>query len=64
MHEQIKIMKQNELNNLRNQRTTLDSQIDVLETELGIKKADDKTPSPAQEFQAERDAKPNPFSGK
>ena len=32
--------------------------------QLGIQKADDQTPTQAQQFQAERDAKPNPFAQK
>jgi hypothetical protein len=56
MHEQIKIMKENELNNLRNQRTALDSQITTLETELGLKNSNDNKPTPAEEFQKQRDA--------
>jgi hypothetical protein len=47
----------------RNERTALDSEIALLETELGIKKADEKQsmPTPAKEFQAARDAMPSPF---
>ncbi len=62
MHEQIKIMKENQLAKARNERTVLDSEIAVLETELGLKPtADDTKPNPAQEFQKQRDALPSPF---
>lgn len=64
MHEQIKIMKENQLAKARNERTVLDSEIAILETELGIKPANDKQPKPAEQFQAERDAMPSPFAEK
>jgi hypothetical protein len=64
MHEQLKIMKENQLAKARNERTALDSEIALLETELGIKKADENqpTPTPAKEFQAARDAMRSPFA--
>lgn len=62
MHEQIRLMKQNQLSKAKDERAALDAEIAVLETELGIKTADDKKSSPAKEFQAERDAKPSPFA--
>lgn len=64
MHPQIKLMKQSQLTGLKTQRTTLDAEIHLLETELGIKQPENKTKSAAQEFQAERDAMPNPFEVK
>lgn len=57
MHEQLKIMKENQLAKARNERTALDSEIALLETELGLKPtAADEKPLPAEEFQKQRDA--------
>ena len=64
MHPQIRLMKQSELEKLRNERTAIDSQIAALENELNLKKADDKQPTPAQQFQQQRDSMPNPFGQK
>lgn len=64
MHEQIKLMKHSQLNGLKTQRTTLDAEIDLLETELGLKQPENKTKSASEQFQAERDAMPNPFEVK
>lgn len=62
MHPQVLIMKQNELSNLRSERIALDAKIDALAVEVGEKSTGDKKPSPAQEFQAARDAAPSPFN--
>ncbi len=64
MHEQIKLMKQGELSNLRTERTALDTKISALETELGVSQSKPAAPSPLEQFQAERDNKPSPFEVK
>ncbi len=61
LHEQLQISLELQLDRLRNERTALDAKINDVETQLGIQNDDDKTPTPAQQFQAERDAKPSPF---
>jgi hypothetical protein len=64
MHPQVLVMKQNELSNLKTKRTTLDAEISLLETELGLKQSENKNKSAAEQFQAERDAAPSPFEVK
>jgi hypothetical protein len=64
MHPQIKIMKQSQLTGLKTQRTTLDAEINLLETELGLKQSENKNKSAVEQFQAERDAAPSPFEVK
>lgn len=68
MNEQLKIMLQGQLTTLRNERAAsnadFDAKISDVQKQLGIEPENNKKPSPAQEFQAERDNKPSPFSGK
>jgi hypothetical protein len=64
MHEQILLMKKNQLAKVKDERAALDAEIAVLETELGLSKPATDQPTPAKQFQAERDSKPNPFAQK
>ncbi len=58
------MMKKNQLAKAKDERAALDAEIGVLETELGLNKPEADQPTPAKQFQAERDSKPNPFSQK
>ena len=68
MNEQLRFMLQGQLTNLKNQRAAsiadFDAKISDVQKQLGIEPENNKKPSPAKEFQAERDSKPNPFAGK
>lgn len=61
-------MLENQLKNLQTERAAsiaeFDTKISDVQKQLGIEPENNKKPSPAKEFQAERDAKPNPFAGK
>jgi hypothetical protein len=64
MIDAVKTQKLLRVTELKNTISSAQTELSALETELGSKQTNDPKPSPAQEFQAERDAKPSPFDSK
>ncbi len=61
LHPQIQIMKENRLSELQTVVDTALGEMTTIRRELGIEQKPKDGKTPAEQFQAERDAKPSPF---